>query len=110
MKYIKGELFTLKYLKFYTRQNLVLEDRPLLKLPGIDVVDTGKRIQSWLIESKHRENKFNEVTQRIFDVVSRVTGTDENNIPAINFVGLGRLMIKFNNEVLFIPLQLLSLI
>ena len=71
----------------------------------IDVIETGKRIQSWLIQTNPKAKKFNENTQRIFDAISSVTGTEPNNLPAINFVGLGRLMIKFNNEVLFISFQ-----
>ena len=89
-------------LKSNPRHDMVLEDRPLVKLPGIDVLDTGKRIQSWLTQANPKDTKFNEATQRIFNVISRVTGKEENNFPSINFVGLGRAMIKFNNEVLFI--------
>ena len=66
-----------------------------------------ERIQSWLIQTNpkfYKAAQFNEVTKRIFDAVSRVTGTEPNNLPAINFVGLGRLMIKFRNEVLFFSL------
>ena len=66
----------------------------------IDVSETGNRIQSWLIQTNPKAAKFNEVTQRIFDIISRVTGIEPNNLTAINFVGLGRLLIKFNNEVL----------
>ena len=81
---------------------MVLEDRPLVKLQGIDVLETGKKIRSWLIQTDPTVTRFSEFTQRIFDVISRVSGIEENNFPAINFVGLGRAMIKFNNEVLFI--------
>ena len=84
------------------RQNLVLEDRPLVKLQGMDVLETGKKIQNWLNQTDPTITKFSEFTQRIFDVISRVTGIEENYFPAINFVGLGRARIKFNNEVLFI--------
>ena len=114
-----------------TRQSLVQEDR-LLKLQGIDVLDTGKKIQTWLIQTQPKVTKFNEVkerifdtfsrvtgidhnwmiqlqprvttfnevTEKIFDVVSRVTGVEQSNIHALNFVALGRAMIKYNNEVL----------
>ena len=81
---------------------MVPEDRPLLKLHGIDVLDTGKKIHSWWIETNSDKVNFNEVTQRLFDIISRVTGIKEKNLPAINFVGLGRLMLKFNNEVFLI--------
>ena len=84
------------------RQNLVLEERSLVRLQGIDVLNTGARIQSWLIQTDPTKIKFNNNTQRVFDIVSSVTGLEQNNILAINFVGLGRLMIKFNKEVLFI--------
>ena len=73
-----------------------------MKLQGIDVLDTGKRIQNWLINTNPTITKFSELTQRIFDVISKVTGIEQNNFPAINFVGLGRAMIKFNKEVLLI--------
>ena len=73
-----------------------------MKLQGIDVLDTGKRIQNWLINTNPTISKFSELTQRIFDVISKVTGIEQNNFPAINFVGLGRAMIKFNKEVLLI--------
>ena len=73
---------------------------PLLKLPEIDVLDTGKRIQSWLIQTDPKFTKFNEVTQKICDVLSKVTGIEQNNIPAIIYVGLGRAMIRYYNEVL----------
>ena len=93
-----------KSLKIYInnpRQNLVLEDRPLVKQEGrIDVSETGKRIRSWLIQTNPKAAKFKEVTPRIFDIISRVTGLEPNYFPAINFVGLGRLLMKFNNEVL----------
>ena len=70
---------------------------PLLKLPEIDVLDTGKRIQSWLIHTHPKFTKFIEFTQKICDVLSKVTGIEQNNIPAILYVGLGRAII---NEVL----------
>ena len=81
------------------------EERPLVKRQGIDVVDTGKKIQNWLIQTNAQGTKFQEITQKFFEVISRVTGTEETSIPAINYVGLGRLMIKFNNEVFFGLLQ-----
>ena len=78
-----------------------------MKLEGkIDVIETGKKIQSWFIETNPKVGKSNEFQQRLFDAISRVTGTEPNNLPVINFVGLGRLLIKFNNEVFFIPIQL----
>ena len=73
---------------------------PLLKLPEIDVLDTGKRIQSWLIQTHPKFTKFNEVTQKIWDVLSKVTGIEQNNIPAIIYFGLGRAMIRYYNKVL----------
>ena len=77
-----------------------------MKLEGrLDVIETGKRIQSWLIETNPKLGKCNEFQQRLFDAISRVTGTEPNNLLAINFVGLGRLLIKFNNEVSLISLQ-----
>ena len=84
------------------RQNLVLEERSLVRLQGIDVLNTGERIKSWLIQTDPTKIKFKNNTQRLFDIVSCVTGLEQNNILSINFVGLGRLMIKFNKEVLFI--------
>ena len=72
----------------------------------IDVIETGKRIRSWLIQTNPKAKEIYEYTQKIFDTVARVTGTEQNNLPAINFVGLGRLMIRFNTEVLFNALQL----
>ena len=66
----------------------------------IDVSETGKMIRSWLIQTNPKAVKLIGVTQKIFDIISRVTGIEPNNLPAINFVGLGRLLIKFNNEVL----------
>ena len=80
---------------------MVLEDRPLVKLQGIDVLETGKEIQSWLNQTDPTVTRFSEFTQRIFDVISRVSGIEENNFPAINFVGIARAMIKFNSEVLY---------
>ena len=73
---------------------------PLLKQPEIDVLDTGKRIQSWLIQTYPRFPKSNQITQKICDVVSQVTGIEQNSIPAIIYVGLGRAIIKYYNEVL----------
>ena len=58
-----------------------------------------------MIETNPKAAKFREVTPKIFDIISRVTGTEPNNLLTINFVGLGRLLMKFNNEVLFISLQ-----
>ena len=84
---------------------MVPEERPLVKRQGIDVVDTGKKIQNWLIQTNAQGTKFQEITQKFFEVISRVTGIEETSIPAINYVGLGRLMIKFNNEVFFGLLQ-----
>jgi len=79
-----------------SRKNQGQDDR-LLKI-GIDVEDIGKKIQKWMIQMQPKETKFIEVTERIFDAVSRATGIDQNNIPAIIFVGLGRAMIKYNNK------------
>ena len=72
----------------------------------IDVIEIGKKIHSWLIETNPKVGKCHEFQQRLFDAISRATGTEPNNLPAINFVGLGRLLIMFNNEVFFISLQL----
>ena len=78
-----------------------------MKLEGrLDVRETGKRIQSWFNETNPKLGNFYKFQQRLFDAISRVTGTEPNNLLAINFVGLGRLLIKFNNEVFFISLQL----
>ena len=71
-----------------------------MKQPRIDVLDTGRRIQNWMIEMQLHGIKFNKVRERLFDVISRVTGLEHNYIPAISFVGLGRAMIKDNNKVL----------
>ena len=85
---------------------MVLEDRPLVKQEGrIDVSETGKIIRSWLIETNPKAAKFKEVTPKIFDIISRVTGKEPNNLHAINFVGLGRLLMKLNNKVFNIALQ-----
>ena len=73
-----------------------------MKHPRIDVVDTGRRIQNWMIEMQLYGIKVNKVRERLFDVISRVTGIEQNNIQAIIFVGIGRAMIKYNNEVLFL--------
>ena len=67
-----------------------------MKQPRIDVLDTGRRIQNWMIEMQLHGIKFN------IDVISRVTGEEQNNVQAIIFVGIGRARIKFNNEVLFL--------
>ena len=77
-----------------------------MRQPRIDVLDTGRRIQNWMIEMQLHGIKFNEVRERLFDVISRVTGEEQNNIQAIIFVGLGRAMIKYNHEVLFLSLHL----
>ena len=71
-----------------------------MKHPRINVLDTGSRIQNWMIKMQLKEAKFNEVTERIFDVISRVTGTEQTYIPAIIFIGLGRAMTMDSNEVL----------
>ena len=63
-----------------------------------------ERIQSWFNQTNFKATHCNEVTQRTFDAISRVTGIEPNHLPAINFVGLGRLLIKFSNEVLFLSL------
>ena len=81
------------------------EDR-LLKHPRIDVLDTGRRIQNWMIQMHLHGIKSNKVRERLFDVISRVTGLEQNNIQAIIFVGLGRARIKYNYEVLFLSLHL----
>ena len=77
-----------------------------MKLKGIDVLDTGKKIQNWMIQMEPKTTIFNQVTERLFDVISRVTGEENINIQDIIFVGIGRAMIKYNNEVLFLLLHL----
>ena len=77
-----------------------------MKHPRIDVLDTGRRIQNWMIEMQLHGIKFNKFRERLFDVISRVTGIEQNNIQAIIFIGIGRAMIKYNNEVLFLSLHL----
>ena len=77
-----------------------------MKHPRIDVLDTGRRIQNWMIQMQPKIRVFNQVTERLFDVISRVTGIEQNNIQAIIFVGIGRARIKYNNEVLILSLHL----
>ena len=77
-----------------------------MKHPRIDVLDTGRRIQNWMIQMQPKIRVFNQVTERLFDVISKVTGIEQNNIQAIIFVGIGRARIKYNNEVLFLSLHL----
>ena len=98
---ITKSLSNLKLKILHLRQNLIKEESPLLKLPGIDVLDTSKRIQSWLIKTYPKFQKSIQITQKICDVVSQVTGIEQNSIPAIIYIGLGRAMIKYYNEVLF---------
>ena len=83
-----------------TKYSVEGNQSPLSKLPEIDVLDTGKRIQSWLIQTVPKFTKFIEVTQKICDILSKVTGIEQNNIPAIIYVGLGRAMIRYYNKVL----------
>ena len=70
-----------------------------MKHPRIDVLDTGRRIQNWMIQLQPKITVFNQVTERLFDVISKVTEIEQNNIPAIIIVGVGRAVMKYYNAV-----------
>jgi hypothetical protein len=49
---------------------------------------------------KLRSIRISQITERLLEVISKVTGIEQNNRPVIICVGLGRAMIKYYNEVL----------
>ena len=67
----------------------------------IDDFKTGKKIKHWLVQKKLRGRGFQDFTPKVFDVIARATGSEFSNILNVTDNGIGHLLVKFNNEVLF---------